>query len=62
MEPSRATVVHLELPVDLVAALQAIADKQGLDKEQVAREAIELWVERYRKYGPAFSRTSVAVH
>ena len=58
MEAAQATVVRLELPVDLVSVLQSIAEKQGLVKEQVAREAIELWVERYRKFGPAFSRST----
>ena len=50
------TIVHLELDADLVALLQAIAEKQGLLKEDVAAQAIELWVEQYRSHGPAFSR------
>ena len=54
------TEVRLELNPDVVAVLQAIADKEGLVKEQVAREAIGLWVEHYRKYGPAFSRNGAA--
>ena len=56
MELVEPNVVRLELRSDVVAALQSIADKEGLVKEQVAREAIELWVEHYRTYGPAFSR------
>ena len=60
MELIDPTVVHLELNADVVSALQSIADKEGLVKEQVAREAIVLWVEHYRKYGPAFSRTARA--
>jgi len=58
MELIERTVVRLELNADVISALQSIADKEGLAKEQVAREAIELWVEHYRKYGPAFSRAS----
>lgn len=57
MEFIDPTVFRLELKSDVVAVLEAIAVKEGLVKEQVAREAIELWVEHYRKYGPAFSRT-----
>ena len=58
MQLADPTVVHLELNAEVIATLQSIADKEGLVKEQVAREAIELWVEHYRKYGPAFSRNS----
>jgi hypothetical protein len=56
MAPVAPTEVRLELNPDVIAVLQSIADKEGLVKEQVACEAIELWVEHYRKYGPAFSR------
>ena len=50
------TEFRLELNPDIIAVLESIADKEGLVREQVAQEAIALWVEHYRKFGPAFSR------
>jgi len=56
MEIANSSVVRLELPPEAVALLEAIADKQGLPKEEVAREAVQIWLEQYRTFGPAFSR------
>jgi hypothetical protein len=58
MEATNSITVQLELTNDSVALLETIARKQGRDKEDLARQAIELWLETFRNHGPAFSRRS----
>jgi hypothetical protein len=48
--------LRLDLRTELVAILEQIGENEGVPKEDVARQALEVWVEQYCKYGPAFSR------
>jgi hypothetical protein len=61
MDAMADTSINLVLPVESVMLLDKIADKSGESREDVACQAIQLWLERYREHGPAFSRAGTAV-
>jgi hypothetical protein len=50
------TTLKIDLPVESAILLGRIANHSGESRETVATRAIELWLDRYRIHGPAFSR------